>query len=414
MTKPAEHFDLVVVGAGLVGASLALALGQSATCEHLSIALIDAGKPPPPTLPNDRFDPRVVAITRRSQQLFQRLGIWDDIEFAKDGHHRACPYTHMHVWDGEGTGQIDFDCHELHQDNLGYIVENSLLIQRLIGKIETMNNIKLYWGDGVSAIELDTVNCLRLTSGQRLMTPLVCAADGANSQIRTLCQFQSREWHYGQRAIVTTVKTELAHQHTAWQRFMGSGPLAFLPLIAPDSAEMESNDHYSSIVWSVDEDLAAQVEDLNDDNFKEALQRAFEGKLGRVEWVDRRFSFPLRQRHALTYVRPGVALLGDAAHTIHPLAGQGVNLGLLDVQALVTEVERAIQRGISLRDYSILRRYQRARIGNNLAMMGLMEGFKQLFGSSNAWLQLMRNTGMAAVDRQTLLRNGLASRAMGL
>ena len=403
-----ERFDIVIVGAGLVGASLAAALSHSALANKLRIVVVDGGKPSIPPK-DEKFDPRVVALTRQSQALFAELGIWEQIEYPKNGGHRACPYTHMHVWDGEGTGQIDFDCHDIHQTNLGYIVENSLLTHQLETFLAGKGNVEVYWQEKLIALETGDENRIHLSSGRVLSAPLVLAADGANSQVRKLAQFQTREWHYGHQAIVATVKTELAHGFTAWQRFMASGPLAFLPLLTPGG-----DDHHSSIVWSLEEELAAEIVELDDEAFKQKLAQQFEAKLGAITWVDRRFCFPLIQRHAKTYCQPGIALLGDAAHTIHPLAGQGVNLGLLDVQAMVAEIERALDRGIPLDDYSILRRYQRQRMGPNLAMMGLMEGFKQLFGSSNAWVTVLRNSGMGIVGSLPLVRNGLTKRAMGL
>ena len=230
MSQSVEQFDIVVVGAGLVGATLAALLGQTTT---LNIALVDGGPEPAQPL-SERFDPRVVALTRHSQNLFERLGIWAAMAKGANRQHLACPYTHMHVWDGEGTATIDFDGRDLHQENLGFIVENSLLINHLVKAIGVLPRVELCWTDGVSSLETTAFNdlpttTLQLQSGRRLRAPLVLAADGANSKIRQLAQFDTREWAYGQKAIVTTVKTEQAHQYTALQRFMSTGPLAFLP-----------------------------------------------------------------------------------------------------------------------------------------------------------------------------------------
>jgi len=411
-----KQFDVVVVGAGLVGASLAAALGQNSQTQSLSIALVDAGKPSTApqnshqSQPEPQFDPRVVALTRRSQALLENIGIWSAVASPSPGLHPACPYSHMQVWDGEGTSQIDFDSGDLQQENLGYIVENRQVLSHLISKIEALPQIEQFWGETVTALEeSENQSHLRLNSGLVISAPLILAADGANSHIRKLRGFATREWQYRQHAIVTTVKTEKSHGFTARQRFMKSGPLAFLPLLSA-----AGDDYFSSIVWSLDEERAATIEALNDSEFKTALTDNFEARLGRVTWTDKRFSFPLQQRHAKAYVQPGIALLGDAAHTIHPLAGQGVNLGFMDVEALVSELERAVRREIPLTDFSILRRYQRARLGPNLAMMALMEGFKQMFGSRNAWVQVLRNTGISTVDQLGPLRNLLAKRAMGL
>jgi 2-octaprenylphenol hydroxylase len=221
------------------------------------------------------------------------------------------------------------------------------------------------------------------------------AADGAQSRVRESLHFATREWDYGHRAIVCTVATELAHQHTAWQRFLPSGPLAFLPL--PVNGER----HLCSIVWSVREALAPELLELDEAGFCEALGRAFEWRLGQV-------------LHAVEYVQPRVALVGDAAHTIHPLAGQGINLGLKDVAVLADEILRASRRGRDPGDIGVLRRYQRQRKGENLLMMGAMDAFKFLFEQQALPLRWLRNAGMSGVDRSRLLKQQIMRHAMGL
>ena len=218
-----------------------------------------------------------------------------------------------------------------------------------------------------------------------------------------------QEKSYQQSAIVTTVKTEQAHQHTAWQRFLETGPLAFLPL-----RSCEGDDHSCSIVWSLDdEELDAKMA-LDDKAFASALARAFEHRLGDIIAVDKRFAFPLRQRHADLYVQPGLALVGDAAHTIHPLAGQGVNLGLMDAAVLTEELIRACQRQLELGELSVLQRYQRRRRGDNALMMGTMSGFKLLFGEPALPVRWLRNTGMNWLNELSPVKNRVAANAMGL
>lgn len=408
-----EVYDIAVVGAGLVGASLACAIARSEGCEDLRIALVEPGSPPVP-FHGDHFDPRVVALTRQSQSFLDTLGAWPLIQAG-----RLCPYTRMFVWDGNGTGSIAFDGRDFGEANLGHIVENSLALKAILKRLEHLPNVHLLRGRKVQQVletageESPAAHSLLLEDGNLLRASLVLAADGGNSRMRELLAMETREWDYGQDAIVTTVRSEKSHDFTAWQIFLASGPLAFLPLCQAGEAE-QGEAHFSSIVWSAERKRAEELMAMDDPAFARALESAFEHKLGKIESVAPRFSFPLRQRHAVDYVRPGFALVGDAAHTIHPLAGQGVNLGLLDARALAGEIQRAVQRRVPLSDYSILRRYQRHRKGENLAMMALMEGFKRLFGSENPGLHLLRNMGMRQVDNVPQLKNLLARHAMGI
>lgn len=407
----ADSYDIVIVGAGLVGAGLACAIAACESCRDLRIALIEPG-PPPAAYDGNDFDPRVVALTRQSQTFLASLGVWSEIQ-----EQRFCPYTKMFVWDGEGSAAIEFNSQEFREENLGHIVENSVVLRALLNRLAGYSQVSLLRGRKVQHVQEafadnndQRVN-LVLDNGEFIQTPLVLAADGGNSKMRELFAMETREWDYDQDAIVTTARSDQTHAFTAWQRFMRSGPLAFLPLC---NGSGEGDAHFSSIVWSVDRELSPELMAMDDAEFAEALGAAFEYKLGRITQVSRRFSFPLRQRHALNYVRPGLALLGDAAHTIHPLAGQGVNLGLLDAQPLAKEIQRAVERQVPLSDYSILRRYERERKGANLGMMALMEGFKRLFGSRSPGLLLLRNAGMRQVDSVPGLKNLLARQAMGL
>jgi len=240
-----------------------------------------------------------------------------------------------------------------------------------------------------------------------LNTSLLIAADGARSRVRDLAGFATREWDYGQRAIVATVRTRKAHEFTAWQRFMRTGPLAFLPLCEA------GDDHLASIVWSAETQFAEELMQLDEKRFCARLGEAFEYRLGEIDAVSQRFAFPLRQRHAKTYAQAGIVLVGDAAHNIHPLAGQGVNRGLLDVATLHQEILRALARDLPLADYSILRRYQRARLGSNLSMMSAMESFKRLFGSRSLAINWLRNTGLRQVDAIVPLKKFIISAALG-
>ncbi len=399
-------YDLVIVGAGLVGASLACTIAQTDAAQNLRIAVIEASSDAQ-HFSGDHFDPRVVALTHASQKLLTDIGCWDDIVAR-----RVCAYREMKVWDGEGTAVIEFDCAEVQQSHLGHIVENSVIINQLRERMAQHKNIFLIQPVAVAQVipaqaEFPRVR-VQLTNGDEITTALLIAADGAQSKVRELAEFSTREWDYGQQAIITTVSTERPHEFTAWQRFMHTGPLAFLPL------QNNGDAHSCSIVWSAEDVLAAELMALDDEVFCERLTAAFEARLGRVIACDKRYAIPLRQRHATTYIQPGIALVGDAAHNIHPLAGQGVNLGLLDVIALAQEIERALVRGIPLADYSILRRYQRQRLTSNLGMMSAMEGFKHLFGNRTLAVNWLRNTGMRQLNSVTAIKKIIINTALGV
>ena len=400
------NFDIIVVGAGLVGATCALSLALDGNGE-LNIALIEAG---PETAQPDltHFDPRVVAITPHSQAMFQRLGVWQDMVAQ-----RVSSYQDMYVWDAEGTGHISFNAQQVQQACLGHIVENSVALAAIMNAVERHPAITIVRPARVKQLvlphETHAQVSVVLESGDIVRGQLLVAADGANSKLRTLANLPTREWAYGQKAIVTSVQTAKSHRRTAYQRFLSSGPLAFLPL--QDSRGQCTS---SSIVWSADEAVADSMMALNDEDFCEALGLAFEHRLGEITQVDKRFCIPLQQRHAIDYFTPGMALVGDAAHTLHPLAGQGVNLGLLDSEVLTSEIVRAHQRSIPLGEPQILRRYQRQRKTSNLGMMGLMEGFKRLFASDDLGVRYLRNAGMKHLDQLPLLKNTIIRQAMGL
>ena len=355
----------------------------------------------------DKFDPRVSAVTAATKKIFADLKVWPDIEAA-----RCCNYLDMHVWDADGTGSISFSAIDLNQSELGTIVENSILGSALYKQISNQENLNLLAPMNIASMEVNDGGTRLITDkGQQKVAKLVIAADGANSKIRELCRFPTREWEYNHNAIVTTVKTELAHEQTALQRFIDTGPLAFLPLAVEQN---DSIQNYCSIVWTAIPKHAEYLMQLSDKNFCTELTKAIEGRLGNIEWCDKRFTFPLWQRHSIDYVKNNVVLIGDAAHSIHPLAGQGVNLGFLDAAVLARELHHGIEVGRELSDQTVLGRYQRKRKGHNLGMMWLMEGFKHLFAEQALPIRWLRNIGMSGVDNISVVKNNLARRAMGL
>ncbi len=400
--RSARHYDLVIVGAGIAGSSLALALADS----DLRIALIEA-RPldwrelPAATGVTD-FDGRVSALTPQSQAFLESLRAWPGMV-----RERVCPYREMRVWDAEGTGEIHFDCAELGAPVLGHIVENRVITRALLEEVQACAEVDILSPAVVDHYDPGTGE-VTLEGGRNLSCDLLVAADGALSPIRSRLGFETREWDYGHRAIIATVAVEHSHRDTAWQRFLPSGPLALLPLTGG------GGDNLCSLVWSVEEELADDILALDDAAFCTRLSAAAERCLGTVLAASPRVGFPLRQRHAVDYVQSGVALVGDAAHTIHPLAGQGINLGLKDVAVLAEELVTARDRGQPLGDLTTLQRYQRRRKGDNLLMMGTMEGFKRLFAERSPALRWLRNTGMREIGRISWLKQQLMRRAMGL
>lgn len=419
-----EQYDVAIVGAGIAGSALACALSVASDSQSgqsskppLRIALIEAQNLPEEWPPCESdvngFDPRVSALTIASQNLLERIGAWPAI-----AQQRVSPFEQMQVWDAEGTGEIAFDAADVRSNVLGHIVENRVTVAALVNRLRENANIQIFQGQPVADLLLADPKTkspdsksqqISLADGTVIYSTLVVAADGANSPLRKMAGLTTREWDYQHDALVCTVAVEHQHQKTAWQRFTPYGPLAFLPLSASDQ-----QDQFCSIVWSQTGEQTEQAMALDDAEFCQALGQAFEHKLGKVQSCSKRFSFPLRQRHAIDYVKPGFALLADAAHTIHPLAGQGINLGLADVAVLSECILTAHARGQSIADIEVLSRYQRERKADNLAMMTAVEGFKRLFAPLPLPLRWLRNAGMSALDKRGAIKNRIIKHAMGI
>ncbi|MGF6594855.1 2-octaprenylphenol hydroxylase [Pseudomonas sp. 2835] len=392
--------DLLIVGAGMVGSALALALQHSG----LEILLLDGS--PLSIKPFDEqsaFEPRVSALSAASQRILERLGAWQGIS-----ERRLSPYSDMRVWDGSGTGQIHFSAASVHAEVLGHIVENRVVQDGLLERLHD-SEIGLLANARLEQMRRSGDDwLLTLADGRTLRAPLVIAADGANSAVRRLTGCETREWDYLHHAIVTSVRCAQPHQTTAWQRFTDEGPLAFLPLLR------DGQQNWCSIVWSTTPEQAEHLMALSDEAFCAELERAFEGRLGGVLQADPRVCVPLRQRHAKRYVAEGLALIGDAAHTIHPLAGQGVNLGFLDAAVLAEELLHAYERGERLADIRVLSRFERRRMPHNLALMAAMEGFERLFQADPLPLRWLRNSGLKWIEQLPQAKALFVRQALGL
>ncbi len=391
----AGRYDLIIVGGGMVGA----ALGCAAAAQGLSLALVE-GRPPQRTWPEAEVGLRVSALSRASQRILRRLGAWERMEGLG-----ISPYREMRVWDAGGGGSIHFDSAEVGEPDLGHIVENRVTQLALWERLEAAEGVRLWCPATLGAVSLaDDAVEVRLAGGEVLQGRLLVGADGRDSAVRAQAGIATRGWAYDQQAIVARVRPERWHAETAWQRFLPTGPLAFLPLA----------DGRCSIVWSAEARRAQELMALDDAGFGRALGQAFEHRLGDIVEVGRRAAIPLRLEQAERYVLPRLALIGDAAHAIHPLAGQGVNLGFLDAAALAGEIAAARARGRDIGSLGTLRRYERARWGENLAMLAAMDGFKRLFSNQLLPLEVGRNLGLEISDRLPGLKRLYIRRALGL
>lgn len=280
-----------------------------------------------------------------------------------------------------------------------------MITAALYERLSVFENIEVITNTETATITIDAENAsLALKNGNCIKTKLLIGADGSRSGIRQQFDISVRGWDYDHSAVVTYVKTEQLHQETAWQRFLPTGPLAFLPL----------PDNYSSIVWSTQPEQAKQLVDMTDEDFCQVLGEAFDHTLGKIESAGQRASFPLRFFVANEYVKPRLALVGDAAHTIHPLAGQGVNLGLADVASLAEVLMDAVTQGKDIGSMSVLRRYERWRKADSMSLFVAMDSLKRLFGSEHSGVRWLRNFGLSLTNKITPLKNHLVRSAMGL
>ena len=375
----------------MVGACAACLLGRAG----LRVALLGRAAAP---WQASEHDLRVSAVNRASESIFVAAGAWSAM-LAR----RVSPFRHMQVWNESGL--IRFDAVDTGETHLGHIVENGVVVAGLLEQAARDTAVEVLVPAQVETIETADA-CVRVVTAEHgiLDAALLLGADGAHSQVRDALDIAVQDRPYGQRAIVATVRTELAHRETAWQRFLATGPLAFLPLA----------DGRCSIVWSCDDDTARAVLDYDDEQFCEALSSAFERRLGEVTETGERRAFPLVQRHAQTYLGRRTALLGDAAHVTHVLAGLGANLGFLDAAALAEIVADAAARGQDIGAHRVLRRYERWRRSENALVLSIMAGFKNVFGHRATWLRRLGGESLSAADWAAPAKRMLMRRAMGL
>lgn len=395
-----RHLTVLIAGAGVVGLTVAALLLTGRCAERVRVRILEARGLP--RWDAAHADLRVYALSRASQQIFERLGIWRAVLGT-----RACAYRRMHVWEGEepeGTAALHFDSADIGEPNLGHIVEDSLLRSRLVELIESKASGEIATGAEIAAIAIGERDVdVTLGNGGAATGALLLAADGSESVVRTRLDMPIASRGYEQTALVTHVASAESHRETAWQRFLPGGPLALLPLA----------DGRSSIVWSLPTAEAERLIAAPAAQFSAELTLASGGVLGELTDAAQRVGFPLQLLHALKYCRPRVALVGDAAHTIHPLAGQGMNLGLLDAACVAQVIEQALLDGEDPGDLKVLRRYERDRKGENLQMLLALDALHRLFGLPPAAAPL-RAFGIRAVDRSPTAKRLFMRRALGL
>jgi 2-polyprenylphenol 6-hydroxylase len=402
-----RDFDVLIVGAGVIGTTMASVLVARKLVAPGRVAVIADRLPPPAaaSIPESDWDLRVFALSRASQRLLELCGVWQALAPQK-----MCAYERMCVWDARGephgeapgSGSLSFDCAELGEPNLGFIVEGRALQWQCLRAARAAGVVFMEAGiEGIAIGDGDVR--IRLSDGRDLNSQLLIAADGTESKTRELLGIQTAGHAYHQDALVAHVRTAKPHGKTAWQRFLASGPLAFLPL--PDGR--------SSLVWSVLRGEATRLRSLDAAAFSEALTAASGGVLGVCELTTPVASFPLKLQYALDYVRPRAVLLGDAAHAVHPLAGQGLNLGLLDCASLAEVLSESGSAGF-FGEHKLLRRYERWRRSENLLAATALDGLERLFSSDNPVLARLRVAGLGAVGRMPFIKRQLAERALGL
>lgn len=388
-----HELDAIVVGAGPVGAALALALVR----DGFEVALVEA-RAPKPWNAADEVDPRVVALAPDARDLLAGLDTWDAIAAQ-----RVSPYRHMHVWDALAPGALDFDARERGEAALGWIVENGLIQSAAWHALRT-TGVRVSCPATIADVEQgDDSVAVALDDGTRLRAKLLLAAEGAQSSLREKLGIAFDGRDYGARAVVAHVGTERAHESTAWQRFLPGGPLAFLPLA----------DGRCSIVWSLPDAEAARVLALDDEAFRAELGCAFDFRLGAITSATPRLAFPLRLRLAERYVAGRCVLVGDSAHQVHPLAGQGMNLGLRDVACLRRVLGEARARGGDFGAAHVLRRYERERRSENTLAARGFDAIERIYGSDAMPLAILRGAALGVAARFGPLRQVLARHAAG-
>ncbi len=387
-----QAYDVVIVGAGMVGATLAVTLQKS----DLDVLVIDRSEPP--AFPGEQYELRVSAVNVGAQTLFERLDVMQSISAV-----RVSPMRSMHVWDEAGNGATRLRAADIGEPHLGHIIENNVVTRALIDSLAGTGRIDMAWPVEVQSLDSDDHHVtVKLSSGESIRSRLVVGADGASSVVRKLAGIEASVHSYNQRTLVAIAQTERPHQDCAWQRFLRTGPLAFLPLAGG----------LTSIAWHADDTLAESLREMSSGELEAAIAHHAGNQLGAVRLAGPVGGFPLIRMHAPTYWSNRVALIGDAAHAIHPLAGLGANLGFMDAATLCEKLLNHPNRDPG--DARTLRAYDRARRAQNSTIVGVTDAFKHVFGSNSQAVAGMRNFGLKAADRLQPAKRAVIRYAMGI
>jgi 2-octaprenylphenol hydroxylase len=397
-----REFDILIGGGGMVGLTIARLLAQGDAHEQLNITVVDAGKRPSFS-PDQDVSLRVSAIASGTASLLDRAGAWERIAGT-----RACPYRDMKVWDAtgsvEGPETLRFDAAEFAVPELGFIVENALIQDALLAVLDS-TRVSINYETRIKSVKkCGERYVVEYGSGETMTPELLIGADGASSFIRNSACITVKSWKFSQSAFVTHLQPESSHRNTAWQRFLKNGPVALLPL----------SDGRVSTVWTTTPEQAEELSKMPEEQMAALLTDATDSVLGRLTASGPRGSFPLRSQHADRYVLEGLALAGDAAHAVHPLAGQGVNLGLADVSVLADVIAGALAAGEHPGDLPVLRRYERARKIANKSMQHFIDGLNRLFSNESKPLARLRGAGMALFNKSGPIREYAVQVALGL
>ena len=389
--------EITIVGAGIVGSSLACLLSK----QGIKVTLIDRGSPL--SIPkSSKLPDRTLALNLSSIDLFKEMNIWNELN------KQSTPFTRMFVWDSKGSSPLEFLAEEIKKKELGYVISNNTILKSLNKYIQDSPEITLRQQTELSGINVNEKEVsISFLGGEKINSELIVGADGINSTLRKKAKIKTRTWSYDQRAFVAELKTEKFHDYTAWQIFTPKGPIALLPFDLIEGSNI-------SLVWSAEIDYAEKLQKLTKKEFVKELEEKTEQILGKIDLKTEIRSFPLNQLHAKNYFSERIALVGDSAHSFHPLAGQGLNIGLSDVTSLSDVLIKARRRGVDIGSKRTLKDYERSRKIPNLTMTAMMELFKEGFATSDPWVKLARNFAFNVTTKSSALKKRVIKEAAGI
>jgi 2-octaprenyl-3-methyl-6-methoxy-1,4-benzoquinol hydroxylase len=390
-----EHFDCVVIGGGMVGAASALSLAQLG----LKVAIVEQSLAKKFSA-EQALDLRVSAISITSQSLLNQLGAWQQLQ-----QWRICPYKRLGVWEHEAA-YVEFNADDIDQTHLGHIIENRLIQLSLWQQISLVGNIHSFCPEQLQTLEQSSDKVILTLTHCKITAKLVVGADGPQSKVRQMASIGMTGWDYQQSAMLINVETSNSQQDITWQQFFPSGPIAFLPL--PGKSTLGG---FASLVWYHQRDEIRRLTSLSNINLQQEVLERFPKSLGTVKVLNKA-AFPLTRRHANNYQHKRILLVGDSAHTINPMAGQGVNLGFKDVAALQSVIRDAITNGEVWHDESVLARYEKKRRHDNLLMMSTMDALYVGFSHPAPAVKSLRNLALLAINKVPFLNSTIKNKAL--